>query len=149
MTINAVCSSGTLPDDLKLRNYTALVTGDDGPRATVKLEGAEFALNSSGVGSSFSGRIVDDTFVATLLSPFDTYYNYYYHSKPYPQVVERLSGSTFLVVYGMLTVKVEGSDLASGSLQGTLVVMAGASAPATATATCSGGPHQFSFARIR
>jgi hypothetical protein len=144
VTLGAACTSGTLPNDMKRRTYSAVVSQPDGPRVSVRLEGADFALDPNGSGgNSFSGRIEGDKFIATLWSPVS-----YYYFSTYPSIVERISGSTFLSVYGMLFVDIDGSDLASGSLSGTFAITEGAVVSTRETATCSGGAHQFSFARM-
>jgi hypothetical protein len=147
VTLDAACSSGTLPDEMRHRTYTAVVSQGDGPQVTVKLEGADFATNPGGTGNGFSGRIAGENLVATLASPFDGYY-YYYYGFSYPSVVERISTSSFLIVSGALTVTIAGSDLASAVLTGSLYVTEGTTVNSRPTSDCR-GTHPFSFARIR
>jgi Carboxypeptidase regulatory-like domain len=117
LAVDMNCSgSNPLPDDLRRRSYTAVLT-QNGPDLEVTLTGADFAVNSAGKGSRFRGRV--DPAGATF--SFDTGDLYYYYGPSYyPDVVERLSTGMFLVLRGSAVTTLSSAGL-TGTFNGSLV----------------------------
>jgi hypothetical protein len=90
------CSSGNLPEQLRLRVYQATVT-QNGPRVEVVLTEPVFRRSSDGRGDRFTG-FADAHGVAFTLDPLGPYY--YYNAKDHPSVAERLPDGTVLVPQG-------------------------------------------------
>jgi hypothetical protein len=101
-----------LRDDLQRREYGASVT-QAGAEVTVRLTEPGFLVRE-GRGDRFVGR-ADPSGVLFRLE--DAYYYYFYTVNIYPNVLERLSDSSFLAVIG--DAQTRGSDSAlSGTLTG-------------------------------
>lgn len=109
-------TSTPLPPELTQRVYTAAVT-QAGRKLDVEVSGAEFVQTRIGA-PHFTGtaEIAGATF---SIAAADNYY-----SNIQPELVERLSSSTVLVVSGFATTTLSGSTL-SGTLQGSIVEAAG------------------------
>jgi hypothetical protein len=96
--VTGTCSgTPVLSADLQHRRYDAVIT-QNGPALDVALTESRFKVNSTGRGNHFSGLAGSGSATFTL----DNYGYYYYYGYPssYPNVAERLSNGTFLVVAG-------------------------------------------------
>jgi hypothetical protein len=133
-----------LPEDVRLRSYTAVVT-QNGSQLDVRLEGATFAVSVSRRGNWFSGR-AEPTQVVFNLSRFDPLY-YGYYGGGYGDLVEQLADARYLVVSGVA--RAAGSTAGwSGTLDGALTVFTGKlkSFPAI-EAACRSADHRFTLRR--
>jgi len=115
------CSFAGLPDDARVRRYTARVV-QTGSQLDVRLEGANFALSSRGQGSGFAGRVEPSALVFTL-SSYD-WYAYGYYRQGYGDVVERLADGRHLIISGKATARNAGSGFA-GTLDGSVEIYTG------------------------
>jgi hypothetical protein len=132
-----------LPEELRLRNYTAVLTLS-GNQLDVRLQGATFA-GSGGRGGRFGGR-AEPTQLLFVLSPFQPE-SYGYYGLFFGDVVERLTESTHLGVSGLARAPESGSGF-SGSLDGSIAVLSGGlkSFPSVA-AECRSAAHGFMLRR--
>jgi hypothetical protein len=144
LTIAAADSCrAALPADLRLRNYTAVLT-QKGSQLDVRLRDATFAV--AGVqGDGFRGRVEPSQLVFSL-SPFDLV-NYGYYRLSYGDVVERLGDFSHLIVSGLARITESGPGF-SGTLNGSMTVFAGElkSFP-TIAAECRSADHRFTLRR--
>jgi hypothetical protein len=110
---------GALPPDLRIRRYAAQVS-QLGPEVWATLDNPGAPAGSL-IGNRFGGRLSDDNATITFgLALVRNYYYYYFDTFPVPpDVVERLSGTTYLLISGGAVVTVRGSSL-SGTLRGVL-----------------------------
>jgi hypothetical protein len=134
----------TMPEEVRLRNYTAVLT-QNGSQLRVRLQDATFAVAVSGKGNGFSGR-AEPTQVVFNLSRFDASY-YGYYGGAYGDLVEQLADARYLIVAGLARATDSGAGL-SGSLDGSLTVFTGKlkSFPAVEVA-CSSANHRFTLRR--
>jgi Carboxypeptidase regulatory-like domain len=102
----------SLPDSVRDRTYTALVT-QTGARLQVRLDDATFALSKNGYGNAFGGTVLPGE-VTFLLNQFLAA-GYFYYNFPYADLLEEVSPSLFLAVDGTVV-----STLSAGGLTGTL-----------------------------
>jgi hypothetical protein len=112
------CSgSRPLSADLQHRRYAAHVT-QDGQALDVALTDPIFRLNSISRGNRFAGK-AGTTGASFTLEPsyYYYYYGYYYGPTYYPNVVERLSNVTYLVIAGQ-AVTTKSATGVSGQLSG-------------------------------
>lgn len=131
-----------LPEELRVRNYRALVTLT-GNLLDVRLEGSTFALAANGQGDKFRGR-AEATDLLFFMSAYDPN-GYFYYKFNYGDVVEQLTDSSFLVVSGRATVN-EASM--SGVLDGAMTVLSGSlKYYPTTTAICRSTAHRFTLRR--
>jgi hypothetical protein len=132
------CSGpGSLPEDLQHRSYQATVT-QTGLTLQVILTEARFKIQS-GSGNRFFG--VAGIGGATFSLNFGGSYYYYYY---YPDVVERLSNGTVLLVAGSVTTTGTAAGL-SGQLNGELSNYPGTFPNGALLGTCSSKSHQFTL----
>lgn len=116
LTIDAACSTSTpVPPDLRHRSYAAFLTQTGSTVEVVLTESARFRVNGAGHGDRFSGHADATGATFHLGDNFWPYYGPPYDPSTYPNIVERLSNGSFLVVDG--TVLTRGS---SGALSGDL-----------------------------
>ena len=87
-----------------------------GPQVTVTLTGASFALSRRGGGDHFTGRI-EPTQLVFSLSQFDGYYYGSYGDVFYPNIIEEVTGTNYLAIWGRV-VAVGTSGSFSGALDG-------------------------------
>ena len=131
-----------LPEELRVRNYRALVTLT-GNQLDVRLEGSTFALAASGQGNKFRGRAEADELLF-MMSGYEAY-GYFYYKLNYGDVVEQLTNSSFLVVSGRASVN---ESSLSGVLDGAITLLSGTMTffPQTITA-CRSSAHRFTLRR--
>ena len=133
-----------MPEDVRLRNYTAVVT-QSGSQLDVRLHDATFAVSVGRKGNGFSGR-AEPTQAVFNLSRFDpSYYGYY--GGGYGDLVEQLADARYLIVAGLAGAAVSGPGF-SGTLDGSLTVLTGKlkSFPAI-EAACRSANHRFTLRR--
>ena len=102
----------TLSAALQHRTYEAMLT-TTGTLVTVDLTEPLFKLDAAGKGSRFTGRLVGGGASFTL----DYYGDGYWYDYQYPNLVERLTDNTTLVVEGVATTTGTAAGL-SGTLSG-------------------------------
>jgi hypothetical protein len=146
LTISATgCSS--ISGELQRRSYDATLD-QQGSRVSVTLSGADFIV-VSGRGNHFEGSYDTDgrvTFNLLGSAPFFYYYYYYYFTQP-PDVVERVTPSSALVISGNASTRVNGGVIA-GDLNGTLGLTNRITTPFWPYASqCQSGRHGFELRR--
>jgi hypothetical protein len=116
LTISAAgdCAA-TLPEEARIRNYTAVLT-QVGPQIEATLTTGTFALNRNLKGNRFRGRVEPGQVVFTLAPYDDYYYSYGY----YADLAEQLNASLYLVISGSVVTSITTSRL-SGSLNGSFL----------------------------
>ena len=120
LAIDVACATSTpVPLDVRHLSYAAFLTQTGATLEVVLTESSRFRVNGVGRGDRFRGRV--DAAGATFnLEGFSADY-YYYYGPPYPSdyanLVERLSGGTYLVVAGMAVTTNSLTGL-SGNLKG-------------------------------
>jgi carboxypeptidase family protein len=132
LTITAACQSGSLPQALQERKYTATIS-QTGPTLFVTLSGATF---HSGASKTFSGQIAGSTATFTLQT-----YGYYSYSSP--SLIEQLPESV-LVVTGQATTTISSNSIV-GRLSGYISQMT--SYPGTSITGCYSTAHNFALTR--
>ena len=95
---------------------TTPVVTQNGPVLDVTLTEPIFRINSTSRGNRFSGRAGAAGAIFTLESYYSYYYSYY-GPIGYPNVAERLSNGTFLVVDGLAVTTGSAAGL-SGQMSG-------------------------------
>jgi hypothetical protein len=130
-------SSGLFPAELRTRMYSATVT-QSGQALTVTLHGATFVVSASR-GDKFSGTIDPADNVTFSIGNF---YYYYYLTSELLDLVERLDDSRSFSVVGVVTAKVNGSEVA-GTLNGSFVVLQGTQPRLSIQSTCYSPSHTF------
>ena len=115
----SACPNGLAPAN-QHRRYDAEVT-QNGPVVEVTLTEPRFRLNAAGRGNKFFGRALGGGVVFTLRSYVLGGFYYYYYIGPegYPDVAERLSDNSILVIEGTASTALTGNTL-SGTLNGGL-----------------------------
>ena len=102
LAIDVACATSTpVPADVRHLSYAALLTQSGATVEVVLTESSRFRVNSVGRGDRFSGRV--DAVGATFnLEGFSEGYYYFgpVSASEYANLVERLSGGTYLVVNG-------------------------------------------------
>jgi hypothetical protein len=132
------CSGpGSLPEDLQHRSYQASVT-QTGLFLQVSLTEPRFKIQS-GSGNRFFGFSGIGGATFSLSSAVGFYYYYYY-----PDLVERLSNGTVLLVAGSVTTTGTAAGL-SGQLNGELSNYPGTFPSGALLGTCSSKSHQFTL----
>jgi hypothetical protein len=114
---------GALPGEVRIRRYAAQVT-QLGPEILVTLAGGDSTTGTL-VRNQFGGRLDADNMRATfnLALNFNYYYRYYYSGFiPPPDVAERLSGTSYLLISGGGTTSVSDRSL-SGTLRGPIQIV--------------------------
>jgi hypothetical protein len=146
VSVNGNCQSfgsTPLPMELRRRTYTADVT-QNGSDLLVNLSGATFAQNSGGLGDHFRGTTTSNGATFRLTD----YWSFYYYGN-YPDVAERMSDGTVLVVGGTASTTLSASGL-NGTLAGDMSYF-GSAFPEYAwlgwCATNSANTMQFSMAK--
>jgi hypothetical protein len=111
---------GTLPSEAWERTYQASVS-QDGPRLTVRLDGATFHTQFANLLNRFSGTVQPGgvTFSPATWWSFTGYYFYYF-----PDVVERLTPSSYYSFGGEITAAIMPVGI-TGSLSGEVVIAEG------------------------
>jgi Bacterial Ig-like domain (group 2) len=131
-----------LPEELRVRNYRALVTLT-GNQLDVRLEGATFALAASGQGDKFRGR-AEAGELLFMMGGYEAY-AYFYYKLNYGDIVEQLTDSSFLVVSGRASVN---ESSLSGVLDGAITLLSGTMKYFPQTiATCRSTAHRFTLRR--
>jgi carboxypeptidase family protein len=113
--VGACSSSPALSVDLQHRRYDAVITQTE-PALDVMLTEPIFRMNSTSRGNRFTGQAGAAGAIFTLESYYSYYYPYY-GAIGYPNVAERLSNGTFLVV--------DGRAVTTGSAAGLTGTMSG------------------------
>ena len=123
LTIQALGSCGTMPAEFRTRQYQAEVS-QSGTALEVTLTAPTFRLSSAGRGNRFSGFITSSGAVFSLTWP-DSYYYYYYYifysPSGYPNLVEAVSNTRYLVTRGNFTTTGSPGGL-SGTTSGTVTL---------------------------
>ena len=126
-----------LPEEARTRTYPAVVT-QQGPRLTVVLEGANFAVVGGQRFNSYHGT-VEPTGITFQLGRYGEFGSYVY----LPDVLEQLTPQTFVSFSGTTRPTVTRSGL-SGVLDGTIETLQGASGRRfQPIAACTSTIHQF------
>ena len=113
---------GALPGEVRIRRYAAQVT-QLGPEILVRLAGGDPTIGTL-VRNQFGGRLDADNMRASFnLALSDSYYYYHYSvfTTP-PDVAERLSGATYLLISGGVTASVSDRSV-SGTLRGPIQIV--------------------------
>lgn len=119
LAIDVACATSTpVPPDVRHLSYAAFLTQTGATLEVVLTESSRFRVNGVGRGDRFRGRV--DAAGATFnLEGFSV--DYYYYGPPFPSdyanLVERLSGGTYLVVAGTVVMTNSRAGL-SGNLKG-------------------------------
>jgi hypothetical protein len=116
LTVTAADSCASLPEEARVRRYTAVVT-QNGPRVSVTLEGAKFLTDRSRTRNSFNG-VIEPSRVTFQLA--ESYYYYYYYT--YPDVFEELTPTEYLSIGGLATTTAGATGL-SGTLDGVISIL--------------------------
>ena len=117
LSIDVTCATSTpVPLELRHRSYAAALTQSGSTLEVVLTESSRFRVNTAGRGDRFGGRVDAEGATFNLEDLLDFYF---YANAPstYPNVVERVSGGTFLVVNGVATTRGTRAGLA-GDLWG-------------------------------
>jgi Bacterial Ig-like domain (group 2) len=142
LTISAAsCAAAvSLPDDLTTRSYTAKVA-QDGPRLDVTLTGADLIV-TRGRGDHFTGSLGANEDVRFTIGQSLYYYDPFGYD-----LVERLTGTTALIVNGGVTAKATPTRI-SGTLSGLFLLAQGAAPPfSQIERRCSANAHRFDMVR--
>ena len=144
-TFIASPSCTQLPDDARTRTYAASLI-QDGARLDVTLAGPGLNGGTPPTQTVLTGRVVDKTVTFQLSSP---YYYYYYHVfSPGPGVLlDQLSPTRYVSVFGTATGVVTSSGIA-GKLAGSVIFIDapnGLNRTGTKATTCAKDDHQFAF----
>ena len=136
---------GTLPDAAKTRRYTAAVI-QDGADLSVTLSGGNFLLNGRGGNSFFGHSEGDDTVSFAIGRDADTFYPYFLYYFDQFSVVERLDG-TSLVIVGDVSATVTATEM-TGTMNGVLITYSGVALPFNRmTSMCASPSHGFVMRR--
>ena len=109
-----------------------------GQALTVSLAGAPFVV-TAGRGDKFSGTIDPADNISFSIGNF---YYYYYLTPDSFALVERLDDSHTFSLVGIVTAKVNGSEIA-GTLNGSFVVLQGTQTRFSIQSTCFSRTHTF------
>jgi len=138
LTIAGAACSDSLP---QTRTYDATVS-QDGSQLTVALTGADFIL-TQGRGNRFSGTIDAGDRITFSIGNASFYY---YYLGQY-DLVERISDTDALIVYGIVTARPSSTGI-SGTLNGELLLTQGIVAPFTRIQMrCYSAAHRFEMVR--
>lgn len=135
LSITASDACTTLPDDVRVRSYDALVE-QSGPGLTVTLSGAQFRVERGETLNRFKGQLEVDRAVFALSKDF--YYYYYYT----PDVFEILAPDRGYWLEGTVVAAAVATGF-SGTLSGTIRVEGGF----PNSAACKAPNHGFVLAR--
>jgi hypothetical protein len=143
LAIDVVNPCTALAPDAQHRSYQAVVT-QSGPLVEVALTEPRFSVNEIGRGNKFSGRVAGTVATFTFDS-FDPEEYVVVGPTGYPNVVERLSNGTFLVVQGTALATASAGGL-SGTFSGQLAVW-GPGFPANLGygGSCHSATHRFTL----
>lgn len=139
ITASPDCSA-RLPEGLRERNYTAVIT-QAGPNLTVTLEGAQFFNADGRTLNRFTGVLQPGVARFTLTSTGFDYYSYFY---AYPDVFEMVPGSQLLSFEGTASLTPAGSVL-DGTLNGSIGVFTGP--PFRSQGRCKSPRHRMVFSK--
>ena len=144
LTVAAADDCLGLPELLRVRNYTAIVTMT-GKQIDVRLEGATFAISKGGMGNRFRGLSEPNELVFTL-TPYNAD-GYFYYKQSYGDLVEQLTDSSYLIVSGRASA-VESTAGFAGTLNGAMTVYSGTLDfyPKTVM-ECRSSSHRITFRR--
>ena len=135
---------GSIPSEFQLRRYDAQLV-QRGPELTVTLSGADF-LVSSGRGSQFRGLYNPDGRIVFSLG--SSFYYYYYYSTAMPDIVERVTSSSVLLINGSAITHHDGNGIIAGTFGGTFNLSNSVTYPHWPyAATCFNGRHRFELRR--
>jgi len=137
LTITAApeCAS-KLPPDFLSRTYRAVVA-QDGPRLTVKLEGAFFKKNGQAF-DHFSGTVEPSRVMFQMYEGFD-YYGFLYD---FPDLIEEVSQALLAISGSAMTTSSPGGR--SGTLNGSFAIYDGG---LRLSQSCRSAAHRFELAR--
>ena len=137
---------GSIPAELQVRQYDAQLQ-QRGSELTVTLSGADF-LVSSGKGNQFRGSYnPDGRIVFSLGSNISSYY-YYYFGIEKPEIIERITPSSVLLISGDTITHHDGNGFIAGTLFGTFAVSSLLTYPHWPyTGSCSHAHHRFELKR--
>jgi hypothetical protein len=146
LTIGAT-GCGSLPAEAQNRRYDAVVE-QRGALLTVTLSGADFVV-TSGKGNRFSGTYnPDGRIVFTVGGISEYYYYYYYYGFSQPDVVERFSDGSLLLVNGSAITQHDGNGIIAGTLGGQIALSTRLVYPHWPyTTTCFNARHRFELRR--
>ncbi len=145
VTFTAVgCSN--IPSELIQRAYDATVE-HRGSQLTVSLTGADF-LVFNGRGNQFRGSYNPDGRIVFSLGDAGFYYYYYYFFNPIPDLVERVSGTSALIINGSSISHHDGNGIIAGTFSGTFNVTNRLTSPYWPySASCQNNNHRFELRR--
>jgi hypothetical protein len=147
LTLTATGCQG-FPEPAPSRTYTATIE-QSGSALKVRLEGADFIV-TGGRGDNFQGVIdLNDRITFALGGSSSFYYYYYSYLINDPDVIERLSPSTALVISGRVEIDRVGSSI-RGMLRGGFFIVNVPMLPQTplrTSASCFSSSHGFELRR--
>ena len=143
LTVGAT-ACGSIPSEFQLRRYDAQLV-QRGAELTVTLSGADF-LVSSGRGNQFRGSYNPDGRIVFNLG--ESLYYYYYYSTTLPDLVERVTQSSVLVISGNAITHHDGNGIIAGTIGGSFALSNRMTYPHWPyTTTCFNGRHRFELRR--
>ena len=135
-------SPSTIPDALRRRRYTAMLTQDANARVQLRLSGADFEVkyfpHGIGEGNLIHGQASDGHVRLVLEDVWDWGVN--------PNLIERLGDDTYLIIAGEAVLRQTGSGL-SGVLNGYFRVTRNAFAGFSTAETCVSTGHGFTLSK--
>lgn len=147
-----ITSTPVRPPELRHRSYAAVLSQNGSALEVVMTESSRFRVNGARRGDRFTGRV--DAAGATFnLEDLLDFYVYANDPSTYPNVVERVSDGTFLVVNGTAVITGSRAGL-SGDLQGFVSHydsrwpdVPGGRVGGSALGTCYSTAHRFTLTR--
>ena len=135
---------GSIPSEFQLRRYDAQLV-QRGAELTITLSGADF-LVTSGRGNQFRGSYNPDGRIVFSLG--SSFYYYYYYSTALPDIVERVTSSSVLLINGSAITHHDGNGIIAGTFGGMFNVSNSLTYPHWPYATtCFNSRHRFELRR--
>ena len=129
LSIDVTGSCSALPEDLQHRRYQAAIS-QDGVTLDVRLTEPRFRIDSGPRGDRFFGEARPGGALFDLPNDFYDYYGFYTFG--YPNVVERLSDGTFLVISGRVVTTGSAAGLSGMLTEGYGLLRYGSKFPSVA-----------------
>ena len=134
---------GSIPSEFQLRKYDAQLV-QRGPELTVTLGGADFVV-SSGRGNQFRGTYNAD---GRIVFSLGSSYYYYWYAFATPDIVERATSSSVLLINGSVIAQHDGNGIIAGTFGGMFSLSNSMTYPhGPYTTTCFNGRHRFELRR--
>ena len=143
LDLTAVCQdTSTIPDTLRRRRYTAMLTQDATARVQLRLSGADFEVkyfpHGIGEGNLFHGQASDGHVRLVIEDTWDWGVN--------PNLIEPLGGDSYLIIAGEAVLQQTGSGL-SGVLNGYFRITGNAFAGFSTAEACVSMTHGFTLSK--